>query len=156
MQVKDSTALFLQVIVSARNLQGEVALLAHSKSVPKFAEKSTLKDGKTVFLVNKNNLGDGITSITLFDNNQQPVCERLYFKRPTQSLALSAKTDKKQYAPREKITIDLTSALNTTPAIADLSVSVYLVDSLPAPEQTFIESYLGLTSDLKGTVESPG
>lgn len=156
MQVKDSTALFLQVIVSARNLQGEVSLLAHSKSVPKFAEKSTLKDGKTVFLVNKNNLGDGITSITLFDNNQQPVCERLYFKRPTQSLALSAKTDKKQYAPREKITIDLTSALNTTPAIADLSVSVYLVDSLPAPEQTFIESYLGLASDLKGTVESPG
>lgn len=156
MQVKDSTALFLQVIVAARNLQGEVSLLAHSKSVPKFAEKSTLKDGKTVFSVNKNNLGDGITSITLFDNNQQPVCERLYFKRPTQSLALSAKTDKKQYAPREKITIDLTSALNTTPAIADLSVSVYLVDSLPAPEQTFIESYLGLTSDLKGTVESPG
>lgn len=156
MQVKDSTALFLQVIVAARNLQGEVSLLAHSKSVPKFAEKSTLKDGKTVFLVNKNNLGDGITSITLFDNNQQPVCERLYFKRPAQSLALSAKTDKKQYTPREKITIDLTSALNTTPAIADLSVSVYLVDSLPAPEQTFIESYLGLTSDLKGTVESPG
>lgn len=156
MQVKDSTALFLQVIVAARNLQGEVSLLAHSKSVPKFAEKSTLKDGKTVFLVNKNNLGDGITSITLFDNNQQPVCERLYFKRPTQSLALSAKTDKKQYAPREKITIDLTSALNTTPAIADLSVSVYLVDSLPAPEQTFIESYLVLASDLKGTVESPG
>jgi len=156
MQVKDSTALFLQVTVSARNLQGEVSLLAHSKDIPKFAEKNVLKDGKTVFLVNKNNLGDGITSITLFDNNQKPVCERLYFKRPAQSLVLSAQTDKKQYAPREKISLDLTSAQNTTPVIADLSVSVFLIDSLPAPEQTFIESYLGLSSDLKGTVESPG
>lgn len=156
MQIKDSTALFLQVTVSARNLQGEVSLLAHSKSVPKFAEKSVLKDGKTVFLVNKNNLGDGITSITLFDNNQKPVCERLYFKRPAQSLVLSAQTDKKQYAPREKISLNLTSAQNTAPVSADLSVSIFLIDSLPAPEQTFIESYLGLSSDLKGTVESPG
>lgn len=156
MQVKDSTALFLQVIVSAHNHQGEVSVLAHSKSIPKFAEKSMLKEGKTIFLINKNNLGDGITSITLFDNNQKPVCERLYFKRPAQSLVLSAQTEKKHYAPREKINLELSSAQNTTPIIADLSVSVYLVDSLPTPEQTFIESYLGLTSDLKGAVESPG
>lgn len=155
-QVKDSTALFLQVTVSARNLQGEVSLLAHSKGIPKFAEKNVLKNGKTVFLVNKNNLGDGITSITLFDNNQKPVCERLYFKRPVQSLVLSAQTDKKQYAPREKISLDLTSVQNTAPVTADLSVSVFLIDSLPAPEQAFIESYLGLNSDLKGTIESPG
>jgi hypothetical protein len=156
MQVKDSTALFLQVTVFARNAPSEVSLLVHSKAVPKFAEKSMLKDGKTVFLVNKNNLGDGITSITLFDNNQKPVCERLYFKRPAQSLVLSAQTDKKQYAPREKISLDLASAQNTSPVSADLSVSVFLIDSLPAPEQTFIESYLGLSSDLKGAVESPG
>jgi hypothetical protein len=155
-QVKDSTALFLQVIVSSHNLQGEVSVLAHSKSIPKFAEKNTLKDGKTVFLINKNNLGEGITSITLFDNNQKPICERLYFKRPTQSLTLGVQIDRKQYSPREKINIDLTSAQNTAPVVADLSVSVYLVDSLPAPEQTFIDRYLGLTSDLKGTIESPG
>lgn len=155
-QVKDSTAIFLQVTVTTRNLQGEVSLLVHSKSVPKFSEKSTLKDGKTVFLINKNSLSDGITSITLFDNSQKPVCERLYFKRPTQSLVLSVQTDKKQYAPREKISLELNSAQNIAPVVADLSVSVYLVDSLPAPEQTFIESYLGLASDLNGTVESPG
>ena len=155
LQVSDSTSIFLKVTVSARNSEGEVSLLAHSKSIPKFSEKSNLKNGKTVFLIKKSALGEGITTITLFDNFLKPVGERLYFKRPTQSLTLNGQTDKKQYAPREKMTIDLSAVQNAAPALADLSVSVYLTDSLPAPEQTFIDTYLGLSSDLKGTVESP-
>ncbi|MFN8348155.1 MAG: hypothetical protein U0X91_24350 [Spirosomataceae bacterium] len=155
LQVSDSTSLFLKVNVSARNMEGEVSLLVHSRSVPKFAERSFLKQGKAIFLINKSSLGEGITTITLFDDRLKPVGERLYFKRPTQSLILNGQTNKKQYAPREKMTIDISALQNTAPALADLSLSVYLTDSLPTPEQAWIDSYFGLSSDLKGTVESP-
>ncbi|WP_428654351.1 hypothetical protein [Runella sp.] len=157
MQVKES-ALALEVTVSARFPQSgtsDVYLLAHTKSVPKMTEKKTLSNGKNTFLINKSALGDGITSITLFDQNQKPVCERLYFKRPAQSLTIAAQSDKRQYNTREKITLDIASAAKSVTS-ADLSVSVYLTDSLPAEDPILIDTYLALTSDLKGNIESPG
>lgn len=156
MQVKESS-LTLEVTVSARqNGASEVYLLAHTGGVPKVTDMKTLNNGKATFLINKTAQGDGITTITLFDANRKPVCERLHFKRTAQPLILTAKTDKQQYSLREKINLDIAAALkSTTPTAADLSVSVYLVDSLPAEDPISIDTYLSLTSDLNGTVESP-
>lgn len=39
--------------------------------------------------------------------------------------------------------------------MADMSVSVYLLDSLQGPEQKNIDSYLWLSSDIHGEIESP-
>jgi hypothetical protein len=155
LQLKEASSNTLDISVEARGFQGEVSVLVHTKSVPKLAEKNILNNGKTSFVINKNLLGEGISTITIFDNNQKPVCERLYFKRPAQTLSLKLQTDKAQYGTREKITLDLATTLNIAPVVADLSVSVFLIDSLPSPEQVMIEHYLGLTSDLKGTIESP-
>lgn len=156
LQVKDSTASLLKIsVMTTSNMPTEVALLVHTRSVPKVAEKGILQNGKMVFVINKNKLNEGVSVITLFDNTLNPVCERLYFKRPTVPLSITAQTDKPQYAPREKVKLDLSTFQGKTPVVADLSVSVYLTDSLPTPETTFIESYLGLTSDLKGNIESP-
>ncbi|WP_051210794.1 hypothetical protein [Runella zeae] len=157
LKVTDSTARWLKVeVVSNASSNASVYILAHTKGSPKYAEKKILKEGQSVFLINKSDLADGITSITLFDELQKPLCERLYFKRPAQNLSISAKTDKSQYAPRQKIELDLgTTGKGNTPTLADLSVSVYLVDSLPVENHPMIESYLGLSSDLKGNVESP-
>ncbi len=156
MQVKESS-LTLEVTVSARqNGASEVYLLAHTGGVPKLTDMKTLNGGKATFLINKSALGDGITTITVFDANRKPVSERLYFKRTAQPLVLTAKTGKQQYNLREKINLDIASAFKSTiPTAADLSVSVYLVDSLPAEDPISIDTYLSLTSDLKGTVESP-
>jgi len=154
--VKDSTASLLKIIVSATaNSSSDVSMLVHTKSVPKMAEKGVLQNGKMTFVIPKNKLDDGITTVTIFDNNLNPVCERLYFKRPISTLNIIAQTDKAQYAPRQKVVLDLSTLQGNIPVIADLSVSVYLTDSLPTLETTFIESYLHLTSELKGTIESP-
>lgn len=157
MQVNES-GVALEVTVAARipNGASEVYLLAHTGGVPKVTEMKPLNGGKATFLISKSAPGDGITTITIFDANRKPVCERLYFKRTSQPLVLTAKTDKQQYNLREKINLDIASALrSTTPTAADLSVSVYLADSLPAEDPISIDTYLSLTSDLKGTVESP-
>lgn len=155
MQVRDSTQQLIKITVLARQENsgsGSVSLLAHTRLGAAQAESRSLKNGKTVFVVDKGTLGEGITHFTIFDQANRPVAERLYFKRPTQPLEIAASLDRRDYTTREKVHLDLT-ALAAAPAT--LSASVYLLDSLPAPEQPTLDSYLLLTSDLKGTVESP-
>ncbi|GAB2777069.1 Plug domain-containing protein [Rhabdobacter roseus] len=158
-QVLDASPSALKVIVTARMPEGtppQLYLLAHTRSVPRYTQAQNLRAGRAEFLVPKDSLSDGITHLTLFNFNQQPVAERLYCQRPASALRLEAKIPKKAYQNREKVPIELTTQVGTqAPAAADLSVAVYLLDSLSTEELPTIENYLWLTSDLKGTVESP-
>ena len=99
-------------------------------------------------------MGDGVSHVTLFDVNRQPVCERFYFKRPTDTQAIQQGTTLNQYPHSSKITLDATVNASTS-AQADLSVAVYRIDSLSSFTPKDIVSYLWLTSDLQGAVESP-
>ncbi|RYF49452.1 MAG: hypothetical protein EOO39_45580, partial [Cytophagaceae bacterium] len=83
-------------------------------------------------------------------------CERLYFKRPTTPLTIGLKPDHKQYASRTKVTLDaLVEAAAAQPKQAALSVSVYRLDSLADTGSGNLLSYLWMTSDLQGQIESP-
>lgn len=133
-----------------------VFLLGHTRQVLKVAEVQTLRDGKAVFSIEKGRLGEGISHITVFNNLGQPVCERLYFKRPAQKMVIDVKTDQPQYTSRKKVAVNvLTRDGEGNPIMADMSLSVYMIDSLQQPHPTDILSYLWLSSDLNGYVESP-
>ncbi len=157
MQVSDSTDRWVNVLVRAQpesSIAG-VTLLAHGQQNGQpIALRPTLRNGTAVFLLDKNQLGEGITQLTIFDQTPRPVAERLYFKRPANRLMVKAKTERNEYGPREKVHLDLTANASANET-ATLSVAVYLLDSLASPDQTDIDSYFGLTSDLRGTVESP-
>jgi len=155
MNVSESTANTLEIVVRAQGKDGLLSLLAHTRGIGKHAAQLGLQNGQARFSLNKNLLGEGITTLTVFDQNQKPVTERLYFKRPKESLAILAQVTKLSYNTREKVELNLGTQMGTTATTADVSVSVFLVDSLPAPSPVLIDSYLGLSSDLKGTVESP-
>jgi hypothetical protein len=130
-------------------------LLAHTRQAVKVAETRYLQDYEVTFEVDKNALGEGISHLTVFDADRKPVCERLYFRRPSQRLAAAAKSDKDQYGAREKVSLGVTTGDGAgQPRAADLSVAVYRLDSLAA-RGVDPYSYLWLTSDLRGTVESP-
>ncbi len=157
MQVEDSEGQKVKITVLARQESTApigVVLLAHTRLGAAHTERGTLQNGKVVFLVDKNTLGEGITHLTIFDQASRPVAERLYFKRPSQALNIAGSLDKRDYATRDKVHLDL-AALAAGAQPATLSASVYLLDSLAHPEPATIDSYLLLTSDLKGTVESP-
>ena len=120
-------------------------------------QTATLRDAKTSFLVARKDLGEGIAQLTLFNSSRQPMCERLVFRSPARSLRLSLHSDAPSYGTRKKI--DLVVGANGSddqPLMADCSVSVFRVDSLPAGEAGHINPWLWLSSDLKGTIESPG
>jgi hypothetical protein len=159
-QVTDSTADLLKVLVSAQSGDGEVYsfvhLMAHTRQIVRYNEYRSLRQGKAVFLIRKSDLDEGISHLTLFNEAKQAVCERLVFRKPSRKLNIETTTEKTQYSTREKVEIDLTthSAANT-PVTANLSASVYLLDSLQPTDKMDLESYVWLSSDLKGTVESP-
>jgi hypothetical protein len=148
----------LQVTVAASaGLSGmPVYLLAHTRQLVKSVQNSALSDGRAVFTLDKNILGDGISHITLFDAGRRPVCERLYFKRPAAGLLIHATADQTAYATRKKVTLQVQTEDgpgHATPA--NLSLSVFLLDSLQSLQYTDMAAYLLLTSDIKGRVEDP-
>jgi len=85
------------------------------------------------------------------------VCERLYFTQPNQKLIIEPKIEQSEITSRKKVNLIVNSTDESKqPLPADISVSVYRVDSLQSAQDEAIDSYLWLTSDLRGTIESPG
>ena len=158
MNVTDAGTDQLKVIIHTNHKASSlpVYLLIHKKQMVRAAIMNLVQNGSTIFLVKKSDLPDGISNFLLFDRTKQPVCERLYFKKPGKELQVEIKPDNKQYGTQEKVTIDLNTYKDTSSSLqADMSVSVFLLDSLQHVEHNDIRSYLWLTSELKGRIESP-
>lgn len=134
-----------------------VYLFAHTRHMVKQAQGAVLNNGLAIFRLEKNKLDDGLSHITLFNGSQQPVCERLVFKRPVKKLAISAQTDNPIYGTRKKVGLDIeTKNQNQNLLAANLSVSVFQADSLQDLHEQDIASYLWLSSELRGSIEGAG
>lgn len=131
-----------------------VFLFIHTRHMIQRCEALALKNGITETTLDKNRLPEGITHITVFDASLKPVCERLVFKKPASKLSVAAKTDQAEYDTRRRVNITVAAQGSST--AAHLSLAVYKTDSFPAlPASHDIASYLWLSSDLKGQIESP-
>ena len=146
-----------QVVLTVRGTAGQsanVLLLAHARQQAAFARPLELLNGSAQLTLDKSKLPDGVSRFTLFNAARQPLCERLYFQVPRQTLSLNARTDRPEYAPRAKVSLAVSAGSATAPN--SLSVAVYRLDSLNATSAVSIDHYLGLTSELRGTVADPG
>ena len=134
-----------------------VQLVIHTRQVLKLSEQKSLVNGTADFVFDKTKLGDGISHMTVFNEAMQPVCERLYFVRPSGKLLIESSSGSKQFSSRAKASIQVTSKDETGKSLpADLSVSVYRIGEAHSLERLDIDSYLWLSSDLRGRIESPG
>lgn len=157
MHVENAEDSHINITVSS-NVSGDdvVYLLVHSQNVMKDLQQQKSVSGKTIFIIDKNKLSDGISDFTIFNSNKQPVCERLYFKKPVSKLNILMQPDKTAYQLRKQVNISLYATGNLNkPAMADMSVSVFMIDSLQSADYTDILSYLLLSSELKGNITSP-
>ncbi len=155
MRVKEMGDDRIGVQIQSNTGDKSVSLLVHTRQQVSFSATLELTDGSASLELNKKQLGDGISHVTVFRSSGTPVCERLFFKKPA-SLLLNIKPDAPQYGLRKKVSVDV-SALDAkaAPVAANLSMGVYLMDSLQAMDPSDILSYLWLQSELKGNVESP-
>ncbi|HTN06791.1 hypothetical protein [Agriterribacter sp.] len=138
------------------NTTPAVQLFVHTRGSVKNIQTKMIQNGSAHFMIAEDILGDGISHFTIFNSLRQPVCERLYFKTPSKHLLINAKANKPGYGRREKVTVSINSTDTDNISVpANMSLAVYRLDSLQTSGQTDIFSYLWLSADLKGTVESP-
>ena len=157
MQLTDagSGSLRITVRTNAPNGDSPIWLSIHNRQTPDKEEKTTVSGGSADFTIDKSSLGKGISQFTILDGRQLPVCERLWFIPPAR-LKMTAHTGQDNYPTRQKVTLDLsTRNAADQPVEMNASMAVVLQDSLQSPAETDILSYLLLSSDLKGAVESP-
>ncbi|MGI8583702.1 MAG: hypothetical protein ACR2KX_16000 [Chitinophagaceae bacterium] len=157
MNVTDAEKESLKINVSTTTTDQSIYLIIHAERQIKVAEAGVFKNGSAEFKIDKNKLADGISYITFIKNKDQPVCERLYFKHPHQQLIINTNADEDKYFTRKKVTINVLAKDETNkPQVADMSVSVFLLDSLQSADDADIYNYLWLSAELKGRIESPG
>jgi hypothetical protein len=150
LMVTDTLTDKLKVVVSG-NVAGQVQLFVHTRNSIKQVESRNGNGQRSIeFLIDRDKLGDGISHITVLDANNNPVCERLYFKKPAKVFDFVAKADQTEYAVRRKVNLSIQSGQSTS---GNLSVSVFRADSIATTSD--VVSHLFLSSDLKGHVESP-
>jgi hypothetical protein len=158
LSLEEASGSQLRLTVQAQGMAAsKLLLLGHARQQPAtlVAEVAAGRNSAG-FVIDRRTLPAGISHFTLFNQQGQPLCERLYFKPPPAGLALTATTDKRQYGPREKVELQIATAGVASYAVAaDLSVAVYQLDSLSASGGADVASYLWLGSDLRGTIESP-
>ncbi len=161
LRLKDSVD-FIEVEVQSKFQDASaknqwVYLFAQSRQMKTSSLALPLNDGKTNFIIDKKKLKEGVNHFTLFDHQLRPVCERIFFKNPEHNLQIKVKSDLGSYATREKIELNFVSqTADGHPTNPNMSVSVYRIDSLEQDEPINISTYFWLTSELKGTIESPG
>lgn len=131
------------------NLSEVVYLFVHANQVVSKVEMRFIGNNKAKFSIDKNKLQEGISHFTVFTQDLKPVCERLYFKTPTALLPVQVQSNQQEYGKRKKITLNIDGNVDD-----HLSLAVVRMDSL-ATTSNHIAGYLLLTSDLKGTIESP-
>jgi hypothetical protein len=142
-------------VVSNTATNGTVYLMMHSEGGMNKAWQQPLADGKALFTIDTAALPQGLSRWTLFDAERQSRAERLYFTYPHERLQLQIRSDRQQYETRSKVQLQIRTEGTSLPAMQDLSVAVYRVDSLQRVDSSDIYSYLWLCAGLPGRVASP-
>ena len=139
------------------NLQASAGLLlVHARQQVLTSVPITFNNGKAEIRLNRNKLADGISVITLFNARQQPVSERLYFTFPRKQLQLRVSPDKQILGVRSRMELNVDASVSGQVIdSAALSMAVFRLDSLERLPAGAINSYLLLSSELRGNIESP-
>jgi len=131
-------------------------LLVQNAEKVRLAQAMLLKENGTVTVqIEKAKLGAGVSHFTLFNASGKPLCERLYFIKPSASLQLRARPEQAAAATRSSVKVTFELLGKTLQAAPQLSLAVYRQDALPKTATGDIRSYFWLESYLQGIVEQP-
>lgn len=118
----------------------------------------TLINGSYIYVIPKHTFPEGVLALTLFDNTNLPVAERLYFnQRLDTRLKINPSTNKSVYSKRARIDLKVNvTRLDTIYSPTNLSILVVNKDNETNTIQNDnILSYFLLSSDIRGIIERP-
>lgn len=139
-----------------KNSTGNIIVVAQSRSQIHYISKGEIKGKDVLTILPKKLFPPGITQITIFNNEGEPVCERLVFIHPVPGVNIG-----KVEIASAPINDSTTYKIKVSPNNGNLSsgnLSLSVVENLPDKENTADENILTnllLTSDIKGRVNNP-
>jgi hypothetical protein len=142
-------------VVTNNNASGSVVIVAQSRGQIIYISKGEIKDKPVMSVISKKLLPAGITQITIFDSNGEPVCERLIFINPEPEENIS-KVDLTSTILNDSIICNIkVTPTNANPLAGNLSLSVVEnLSNIGAGSENILTNLL-LTSDIKGRVNNP-
>ena len=164
MAVDNSSGDVLRIIVQAnrafvrRNSKNVLLVVQAAGEIYYTAIGNLRRRSSFVANIPKKDLPAGIIQLTLFNGEGNPECERLVFINGSDALQVTIETDKKVYAPRERVVMDVSvSDLNGNPVAGNFSLAVTDAGQVghPGKYNDNILTNLLLTSELKGNIEQP-
>lgn len=133
-----------------------VYLIVHARGIVTSTFSAQIENGIAAFQIDKNKLSDGINILTLFNEAQQPICERLYFNYPKNNIETSISLETILLDKRNKVNLQIDAKqANNSFTDANLSMAVFKIDSIQNIESSNIQNYIWLSADLTGNIENP-
>lgn len=136
----------------------DAKLKVTSRNITYHLQHVSLRQGLNGITLDENIFPAGINQFSLYTENELPLAERLVFLNEDQQLKVSITPGKKQYGPREKVKLTISTIdENGKPVPSNFSLAV-IDDKLwtfADDKQDHILSWLLLSSELKGKVEEP-
>lgn len=153
LQVSESEDRFTLAILAKGQMPSSIYVVAHTRHVVKVAQAISLQNGKATLEILKSTLDAGVSHLTVFNSEFKPVTERLVFVKPAKR-ELSIAVDPLSFKTRSLVSAKL--QVNTSEQdTVSFSMAVFKDDSVGQFTPVSIETYLWLTSDLRGAIESP-
>jgi len=134
-------------------------LLAHCRGMVLYFDVWNNQTEYVVF--SEEDLPAGIIQFILFDEQMNPLSERLVFSKNNYETKVDFQTDKAVYGKREKVIVSLREILSRTPSLSErgqgvrCSVAITDDNDIAIDSSTTIFSSLLLSSELKGYIENP-
>ncbi len=149
-------ALTIEVFTSSKR-QGKLVLVDATQRELK-TKPVTLSEGITPVTFSIKDLVRGIVKLQLQDGAGIILSERLVFINADKALQIRLTPDKENYLPREPVNLEISTTDDTgEPLSSNLSLAV--VDNalltLADDKQDRIDSYLLMSSELKGRIQEP-
>jgi len=129
-------------------------MLIQSRGRPLYFDR--LDSQKTYVSISREELPSGIIQFLLFDENLNPLSERLVYNKSDDQAEVMFNTDKPVYSKRELVRAEL-AIRDAEGAILQGNLSMAVTDDkdTDVDSMTTIQSSLLLSSELKGYIENP-
>lgn len=154
----NSSTILLRIETSDQVDLKTIYIVAQTRGVVCYAAQMDLSAKVMMARIPKSKFPSGVAQITVADQDGVPLAERLIFVNEIEQMNIEVTADKTSYSPRELVSLQIKATnADGSPAVADLSLAV--CDNLQVPpveNQETISTYLLLSSELRGHIESPG
>lgn len=148
------------VVFSARQPRGSmprrISLFVQMRGVPCYHASGILRDSLVIDLPTTEFPGQGIAEATLYDEQQRPVAERLFYVLPDKQLTITARPSKEVYIRRDKgeVRIHVTDS-EGKPVQAEICMSIFDKAYMKPSYRETMLSYNFLSTQIRGNIHHP-